>query len=167
MGGSVDELGATMDQRQPVIAVVVDDSLSQGRTAVDRLRSVGVGAAHVAVNLRDVWKKGQIPADRIDKIMRDLAVYGDLQLVVVDVCLAENPLGDGAEGSDTWTGPALMAAIRERMPKVRLASYSAYTDYIPSDIDEQKRNCKVADTPHWSKEDLSTEKVLKYLRGES
>ena len=147
------------------VAVLIVDNNQDVLQAADVLfKRHGLTVTPLVVELkrRNIERKA-FPKDKVDRVLEVIRESGP-QIVLVDICLYETPIDIADEKKATWSGPALMAAIRQEFPTQKMASYSAYTEYVMSEIDDQRRAYGVHDTPHWGLSDLNIEAVRAAIR---
>ena len=134
--------------------LIIDNLLSQAQTIERQFKNFRIAGRPVAcvchiVHLdRTTTEAEGLPKKLVRDALKEVRRHSPT-MVLVDISLGEMPVDVGDESGDTWTGPALMAAIRDAGPKQKLGSYSAYTQYEDTDIRKQREKYGVADTPHF------------------
>lgn len=142
--------------------LVIDNMSGQAKSLQSKLERGGLEVTSFILNIPS--KGGatrQVPQNAIDKVVSVIQEQHP-KILLVDICLDETVFDTTDEKHATWTGPALMSEIRTRIAGQRMASYSAYARYVEAidkDIEDQRRQHSVADTPHWSVTEITVEKV--------
>jgi len=149
--------------RQSNLDVLIIDNMSgQAKSLQSEIQSGQLKVTSHVLNIPSEGNRSrQIPQSAIEKVLSLIKRYRP-KIVLVDVCLDESVFDTSAEKRATWTGPALMSEIRKHFADQKMASYSAYSRYLESvdqDIEDQRKEYGVADTPHWNAAEVSAEMV--------
>ena len=135
----------------------------QAETVQERIRDPALITHLLLIEVTETEaRKGVFPNAKLGRVLGAIKDVSPA-IVLVDICLHEKEqiadVDPAGERSATWTGPALMAAIRTYDRNQKMASYSAYPTGSLTDINQQKIRYHVADTKHWSVRELTASKV--------
>ncbi len=133
--------------------LIIDNMSGQAKSLQSVLENGGLKVTSLVLSVPIETRRGrQIPQDEIDKVVSFIKKHHP-GIVLVDVCLDERLFDTAKERTATWTGPALMSEIRKRLPEQKMASYTAYAQYVgevDQDIEDQRKRYGVSETPHWN-----------------
>ena len=155
------------NQTQCEIEVLIIDNMDgQAKFLQSELEKGGLKVTSLLLSIQTkVIGVKQIPSSDINKVVSFVKKKKPM-IVLVDICLDETLFDTPEENRATWTGPAIMSEIRKNFPNQIMASYSAYSRYVKSidqDIQNQRVQYSVADTPHWSVHEITVDRIKSAL----